>query len=394
MAAEILIVDDEPDVELLLRQRYRRELRDGTYTFHFARNGAEALAIFQANPAIELVLSDINMPVMDGLTLLARLHEFEPCPGMVVVSAYGDLPNIRAAMNRGAFDFLTKPIDFQDFEVTIRKTVEQVRRLREAAADRDRLLALDHDLRTATEIQRSFLPPSPAPFNGRTDFHVHAAMVPARAVGGDFFDYFLVRPDDRGAERLGVVVGDVSGKGIPAALLMAVSRSLLRAAALQGATPAECLAQVNRQLLRDAPSSLFVTVFCASLDPHSGELLYVNAGHLPPLLLRANGTIEALPGRGMMIGAFDCPNLEPRQAHLCPGDLLLVYSDGVTDALDLSGKELGDERLHEVLRQHGPAGPEELVKEVVAAVRTFAGEAAQFDDVTALALRYDGEQKS
>src|SRR4051794_26251222 len=122
MAVQILIVDDEPDIELLIRQRFRRETRDGTYQFFFARNGEEALASVQANPGIELVLSDINMPVMDGLTLLARLQEREDRPGTVIVSAYGDMVNIRAAMNQGAFDFLTKPIDFLDFEVTVRKT--------------------------------------------------------------------------------------------------------------------------------------------------------------------------------------------------------------------------------------------------------------------------------
>src|SRR4051794_32755536 len=133
MAVKILIVDDEPDLELLIRQRFRRQTREGVYEFLFARNGEEALATLQAHPDVEVVLSDINMPVMDGLTLLARLRQLQRQPGTVVVSAYGDMPNIRAAMNRGAYDFLTKPIDFQDFEVTIRKTFEQVRLLREAA---------------------------------------------------------------------------------------------------------------------------------------------------------------------------------------------------------------------------------------------------------------------
>src|SRR6516164_9113016 len=127
MPSKILIVDDELDVELLIRQRFRREMRDGTFDFHFARNGEEALAAVQADGEIEVVLTDINMPVMDGLTLLARLQERPNSPATVVVSAYGDMPNIRAAMNRGAFDFLTKPIDFHDFEVTVQKTLAQVR---------------------------------------------------------------------------------------------------------------------------------------------------------------------------------------------------------------------------------------------------------------------------
>src|SRR5689334_13102485 len=177
MASKVLIVDDEPDLELLLRQRFRRELRDGTYEFLFARDGEEALALVESDPDVEVVLSDINMPVMDGLTLLARLREGWPGRlATVIVSAYGDLPNIRAAMNQGAFDFLTKPIDFHDFEVTLTRTLAEVRARKQAAADRDRLVALERDLQTAATIQQSFLPPAPAPDARRDDFTLHAAM--------------------------------------------------------------------------------------------------------------------------------------------------------------------------------------------------------------------------
>src|SRR5262249_51472812 len=155
----------------------------------FARNGQEALDLIHGNGNIDLVLSDINMPVMDGLALLARLRELRPRLGTVIVSAYGDMRNIRAAMNLGAFDFLTKPIDFQDFEVTVAKTLGQIEELRKADADRENLIVVQHDLQTAAEIQRSFLPP-PLPTAPGDPFTVHAAMLPARTVGGDFYDYF------------------------------------------------------------------------------------------------------------------------------------------------------------------------------------------------------------
>jgi sigma-B regulation protein RsbU (phosphoserine phosphatase) len=387
MAVQILIVDDEPDVELLIRQRFRRELREGIYQFHFARHGEEALVVIRANPSIEIVLTDINMPVMDGLTLLGRLHELETPPGTVIVSAYGDMANIRAAMNRGAFDFLTKPIDFHDFEVTVRKTLEQVRQLREAAADRDRLLALERDLHTAAQIQRSFLPPAVPPEPWPAACAIHAAMLPAREVGGDFFDYFLVETD--GPARLGLVIGDVAGKGMPAALFMAVSRTLLRAAALRGAAPGECLGEVNRLLRRDSNAPLFVTLFYASLEPQSGELLAANGGHLPPFLLRA-GRVEPLPCRGLPVGSFPDATYETGSVQLEPDDRLLLYTDGVTEALDPLGDQFGRERLREVLRQGAQDGPERLVAEVFAAVQRFAAGAPQADDLTALALRYDG----
>jgi adenylate cyclase len=137
VTSKILVVDDEPDLEALITQRFRRQVRAGEYAFAFARDGAEALRTLAADPAIELVLSDINMPVMDGLTLLAELGKIPTGVRAVIVSAYGDMANIRTAMNRGAFDFVTKPIDMTDLDVTIRKTIEEIAKLREIARQRD-----------------------------------------------------------------------------------------------------------------------------------------------------------------------------------------------------------------------------------------------------------------
>jgi adenylate cyclase len=143
MRAKILAVDDEPDFELLLTQRFRRQIREGEFAFRFARHGEEALAMLAVEPDIDLLLLDINMPVMDGLTLLARLREQQSSVRAIIVSAYGDMPNLRTAMNRGAFDFVTKPVDLNDLEITIRKTLDDIGKLREierqrAAAERAR----------------------------------------------------------------------------------------------------------------------------------------------------------------------------------------------------------------------------------------------------------------
>ena len=382
MPSRILIVDDEADVELLIRQRFRRELREGACDFRFARNGAEALAALNTDPGIELVLTDINMPVMDGLTLLAHLQERPNSPGTVIVSAYGDMPNIRAAMNRGAFDFLTKPIDFDDFQVTVQKTLAQVRRLRAAAADQDRLVALERDLAIAADIQRSFLP---GPAEAASDsMVVHAAMMPARGVGGDFYDYF---PLD--GERLGVVIGDVSGKGVPAALLMAVTLTLLRASALRGTDPGSCLAEVNRLLLRDTSGERFVTIFYAVLDAE-GELRYANAGHNPPYLLRATGAVEELAGAELVAGVAPGSQYQTRRVRLHAGDQFFLYTDGIPEAMNLSKEFFGNCRLGETLRGCNGAPPHELIERVLASVRDFAAGAAQSDDLTAVAVLYRG----
>jgi adenylate cyclase len=152
MTTKVLVVDDEPDLEALVRQKFRQQVRDGSVSFLFARDGVDALLVLEANPDVGVVLSDINMPRMDGLTLLARLRETKEDLSTVIVSAYGDMANIRTAMNRGAFDFVTKPIDFADLEVTIARTIRHVMHLREA---RRRQLAAE---RAHASLSRYFSP--------------------------------------------------------------------------------------------------------------------------------------------------------------------------------------------------------------------------------------------
>src|SRR5207249_9295896 len=151
-SAKILAVDDEPDFELLLTQRFRRQIRENEFTFRFAHHGEEALAVLAEEPDIELMLLDINMPVMDGLTLLGRLREQQSAVRAIIVSAYGDMTNLRTAMNRGAFDFVTKPVDLNDLEITIRKTLDDIARIREL--DRRRAAAE----RARTNLARYFSP--------------------------------------------------------------------------------------------------------------------------------------------------------------------------------------------------------------------------------------------
>ena len=156
--AKILVVDDEPDLEPLMLQRMRRHIRTGTYEFLFACNGADALSRLEEDPDIEIVLSDINMPEMDGLAMLEQIPRINPNVRAVVVSAYGDMKNIRTAMNRGAFDFVTKPVDFRDLQITIERTLAHTRQWREALSYRDKLVSIQNELEVASNIQRSILP--------------------------------------------------------------------------------------------------------------------------------------------------------------------------------------------------------------------------------------------
>ena len=281
MTVKILIADDEPDLELLIRQRFRRQIRDKEYEFLFAANGAEAIEKLKADSEIHLVLSDINMPVMDGLELLGRIKEHNPLIQPVIVSAYGDMTNIRTAMNRGAFDFLTKPIDFQDFETTVGKTLSHSQALRLAASNQTQLSALQHELDVACQLQQSILPKVFPPFPGMMGVDLHALMIAARLVGGDFYDFFVIDED-----RLAVIIGDVSGKGMPAAIFMAMSRTLLKAVASRGADPGACLSEVNTLLCRDNNAEMFVTLFYGVLETKTGRFRYSNGGHNPPYVPR------------------------------------------------------------------------------------------------------------
>lgn len=384
MPPKILVVDDEPDVESLIRQKFRKKIRDKEYRFIFASNGVEALQKLQDDGDIDIVLSDINMPEMDGLTLLSQINDLNVRLKAVIITAYGDMDNIRTAMNRGAHDFLTKPIDFQDLEITINKTLQELSTLKQALKARDQLVSVRHELDVATRIQRSMLPQKFPPFPERKEFEIYAEMIAAEEIGGDFYDFFLID-----GERLGFVIGDVSGKGIPAAMFMAVSLTLLKATALRGVSPSECLQQVNNVLYLESVSSMFVTVFYGLLNTRTGELEYCNGGHNPPYLFFENGRVEPLENiSGLVLGAMENTKYEEQKILLKPGETLFLYTDGVTEAIDANQSQFESDRLVECLQRLNGSALTEIVQEVVREVDSFSTGVPQADDITILALKY------
>jgi len=384
MPERIMVVDDEPDLESLIRQRFRRQIRDGEYDFVFAYNGLEALSRLLEFPDINLILSDINMPEMDGLTLLAKLNELKnPTLKTVIVSAYGDMDNIRTAMNRGAFDFVTKPVDFIDLETTINKTIRELQILRQAQQEHDQLLAIQHDLTIARNIQQSILPKVFPPFPERNDFDIFAGMTPAKAVGGDFYDFFLIEK-----ERLGVVIGDVSGKGIPAAIFMAVSRTLLKATAMKGLPAGECLSYVNDLICLESTASMFVTIFYGIYNTTTGELEYANGGHNPPYILKADGSVQLLEmTNGIALGVMEDLDYQIRTVQLHSGDGLFLYTDGVTEAFNAAGQMYTDQRLVKLLTASNTLPIREIVQKVFQDVNEYSTGIDQSDDITILAMR-------
>jgi sigma-B regulation protein RsbU (phosphoserine phosphatase) len=209
-------------------------------------------------------------------------------------------------------------------------------------------------------------------------------MQAAREVGGDFYDFFIL-PDG----RLGLVIADVSGKGMSAALFMAVTRTLLRMVALSGVDAAQCLSTVNALLAADNPEMMFVTAHYATLDPATGALEYASAGHPPPLLVGAEGAVRELPGcDGIVLGVRPAQEYPLRRQTLAPDEVLFLYTDGVTEAADPAGNLFGEERLAATLAPHGGLHCQDLLAAVVREVMAFAASAPQADDITCLALRY------
>ena len=376
---KILVVDDEPDLQPLILQRMRRPIRSGKYTFEFAQNGVEALEKLNAQPDIDMVVSDINMPQMDGLTLLDQIPSVNPNIRSVIISAYGDMQNIRTAMNRGAFDFVTKPLDFKDLRHTIARTLRNLVEWREALASRDQLVVLQNELDVASKIQQSILPTE---FPQHERYGIHASMEPARNVGGDFYDILMLERD-----HIGLAIADVSDKGVPASLFMMSSRTLLKGTAIGLPQPGMVLSDVNDLLTEENETAMFVTVFYAVYSPMTGEVTYANGGHNPPLLIHADGSSELVPRvGGIALGILQGAPFAQGTLTLQPGDTLLLYTDGVTEAMNADNEEFGVERLQAIFQDDPPTSAQHTNEAVFGAVHSFAGGTPQSDDITCLTI--------
>jgi serine phosphatase RsbU (regulator of sigma subunit) len=252
--------------------------------------------------------------------------------------------------------------------------------LAEEAAERR---VQDHELALAHEIQMAMLPRHTAE---RPELEMGAALIPARAVGGDLYDFLIV--DD----RLWFIVADAAGKGVSAALFMAVTRTLFRAVAHSEATVASVVTRMNAELARDNERQFFVTAFVGRLDLRSGELAYASAGHPPPLRVSGRAaprSLDAVEG-GIALGILEDAVYEEGRVALAPGDVLLMFTDGVTEAINSSGELFSEARLHESLAAGSMRPAPEIVRNLVEAVNTFAAGQPQEDDITVLALRYRG----
>ena len=387
--SKILLVDDEPfNIDLL-----EQELADLGLDIQTAENGQEALERV-AEVAPDMIFLDLMMPVMDGFGVLKKLQaheEWREIP-VVIISASSDVENIVRGIEMGATDFLPKPFEPAILQARLDAGLEK-KRLRDL--EQRYLKSLERELEIGREIQAGFLPKEiPQPDGWSIEAHFRAA----REVAGDFYDVFEIDPG-----KLGLLVGDVTDKGVGAAMYMALYRSLLRATMLSDtfgedmeaadcSAPVECLLHavrlVNRYICKYHDSAMLATLFYGILDTESGELCYVNAGHDQPYLLRGNAIHETIKRTGPMVGAIEDAVYMVDALTLEHGDSLVLYSDGIPDAQNVDGEMFGGERFRRLLEQPDQAPPETFTS-VLASLDQHIEGAGQFDDITLLVVSRD-----
>jgi sigma-B regulation protein RsbU (phosphoserine phosphatase) len=316
---------------------------------------------------------------MDGFEVCRRLRESKATRDIPVMflTSLDEVASKTQAFEAGGTDYVTKP--FEILEVKAR-----VRSLLKAKAYNDAFREMvASELRIARQIQSSALPHDFAPLTAATGLEVHAVMEPAREVGGDLYD--VLRLSDG---RLFVVLGDVSGKGIPAAMFMMVASALLRVAARDGLEIQDLLARLNDQLCADNDTSMFVTLTCATADGVTGRLRYAIAGHTAPAVVTARGEVRLLTtDLGTIAGVQPGLRFPSATLELAPGDTFLLYSDGVTETFDPGGRAFGEDGLQAALTGVEPRSAREVVERLLEAVRAFGAGAEVSDDIAILAVR-------
>ena len=384
--ARILIVEDNPDGMEIMRAR----LDALGYEVITAYDGQEGLAVaLERLP--DLILLDVMMPKMDGYQVCKALKAVENTKDIPVifVTALNEVKDEARGFKLGAADFITKPISPPILHARV-KTHLALKRNYEALQEAYSIIEaqksrMQDELEVGRRIQMNMLPGEFPPFPHRKEISLFASLNPAFEVGGDLYDYFLI--DDN---RLCFCIGDVSGKGVPAALFMAATQTLLESKGRDATSTASIVNHINAQLVRKNEAFMFVTLFLAILDLATGEMNYTNAGHNPPCLLRQGRTPEVLhKTHGPPVGNLDGMQWQEDSMNLHPGDILLLYTDGVTEACNENGELFGIERLISTL-ESSEDEVEQIISQVSSAISKFVADETPVDDITMLAIKFHG----
>ena len=380
----ILAVDDTPENLDVVKGILSPE-----YIVKAAISGPMALKIAEKQTP-DLILLDIMMPDMDGYEVCKRLkgNELTKNVPVIFLTAMDQTMDEAQGFELGAADYMTKPVNPPILKARVGTHLALKHSMDELQATHDIIKKhkdrMEQELNVAHDIQMSMLPLEFPAFPNRSEFSLHALLEPAREVGGDFYDFFFIDED-----HICLVLGDVSGKGVPAALFMAVTKTMIKTQAVDDPSPASIITRVNDELSADNPQSMFVTLFIAIANVKSGEFRFTNAGHNPPYILRAGGSVECLDQRhGPIIGAVDGVAFKEDTGVLGKDETLVIFTDGVTEAMDPSDNLYTEARLEALLDGIGTE-PEALTADMLSDVERHANGADQADDITILAYRME-----
>lgn len=392
---KILLVDDEKLLQSIIQQKFKKAIQNKELEFLFALNGEEALEIVNAHVEIQIILLDLNMPFMNGITLLYKLLQLNRVFRVVVLTAYGDMANIRQAMKAGASDFITKPIDLDDLERTIKRNIEKCKNLNLIAQDHDKLLELSKELELAKKIQLSLIPTQFTEFGPNHSLEIYGEVIPSPNMGGDFFDFFKLNQ-----HSVGFFIGEVAASGIPAALFMTITRSLLHTFGLKNASPRVCFENINKLLLvKEIAFAIFATAFFGIIDLRNGKVTYCNAGHRPLFVLsKGNGLKEIGRYEGIPLAITDDPaslkvKFEEKQFQILPGDTMLLYTNGFLEVQNDAGAMYGEGRFKKFLEKVEDFSPEQVVKNLKKDSSLFSQNVHQINDMTLFSLQYKGNHE-
>ena len=332
----------------------------------------------------DLILLDIKMPGLDGFETMKRLQEqMNPSEKIPVIFLTADDSQDAEThgLALGAMDFIKKPFIPDVLVLRVRHTIDLVRLQHDLEQENERIRS---ELAMASRIQSAMLPGIFPAFPERKEFDIHASMDPVRGVGGDFFDFFFIDRD-----HLCLLIADVSGKGIPAALFMMASKIILADNAKSGKSPAQILQDTNEAICANNPEEMFVTVWLGILDISTGLLTTANAGHEYPALMHADGQFELFRDRhGLVVGGMPGVKYHEHSLQMYPGSKLFVYTDGVPEATDAENALFGTPRMLEALNAHANESPKQILHGVRQAVNEFVSDMEQFDDLTMMCLEY------
>lgn len=393
MTFKILVVDDELLLKSLIQQKFKNQIKENALVFSFASNGAEALKVLEEDKEIGIVLLDLNMPVMNGFAFLEYLVKLNRLFRVIIVTAYGDMPNIRKAMNGGASDFITKPIDLEDLEGTIKRNIEKFYLIKGSEVAHDQLIKISKEMEVSRNILMSLIPSNFDEYGPESPVEVYGEILIFKKMGGDFFDFFKLDED-----HFGFFIGEVADQGIPAAIFMMIIRTLLHTFALKKLSACECFEKINKLLLvKEIFFAIFVTAFYGILNIKTGEVRYCNAGHPPPISISKKGEMEEL-GRNEGIALAITDNLdqfkvkyESKAFQLEKGSCMLLYTYGVIETQNASRDIFSEHRLKEFLKNSSSLSPKDIVQGLKNELAEFSKGVMQASDVAILSFRYNGE---